>query len=143
VQRAYLVLATAATEAVLRANREMQCGEGATVALLDRNQLAVRFPWLNTTDLACATLGLKHEGWFDAYSLLRSVRTDAIEQGARYVRDEVTGIDIVGGRAAAGLQAETGSVPTTLSSRPVQLPVVSPHLPALRCPSNRASEQYS
>src|SRR3954447_9497682 len=100
VQRGYLVLATAATEAVLRANREMQCGEGATVALLDRNKPAVRFPWLNTTDLACATLGLKHEGWFDAYSLLRSVRTDAIEQGAKYVRDEVTGIDIVGERAA-------------------------------------------
>jgi glycine/D-amino acid oxidase-like deaminating enzyme len=101
VRRAYLVLATAETEATVRANREMQQAEGAAVALLDPPQLAVRFPWLNTRDLACATLGLKHEGWFDAYSLLRTVRADAIEQGARYVRDEVAGIDIVVNRAAA------------------------------------------
>src|SRR6516164_3967837 len=38
VQRAYLVLATAATGAALRANREMQLAEGAAVALLDRDQ---------------------------------------------------------------------------------------------------------
>jgi FAD-dependent oxidoreductase domain-containing protein 1 len=101
VRRAYLVLATAATEAALRANRDMQCAEGAAVALFDPEQLAARFPWLNAQDLACASLGLKHEGWFDAYSLLRSVRSDAIKRGAKYVRDEVTGIDIAAGRAAA------------------------------------------
>jgi FAD-dependent oxidoreductase domain-containing protein 1 len=101
VRRAYLVLATAATDADLRANREIQLAEGAAVALLDPEQLAARFPWLNARDLTCATLGLQHEGWFDAYSLLRSVRADAIEGGARYVRDEVSGIDIVAGRAAA------------------------------------------
>ena len=101
VRRAYLVLATAENEAALRANCDMQCAEGAAVALIEPEQLKARFPWLNIRDLACATLGLKHEGWFDAYSLLRSVRTDAIEQGAKYVRDEVTGIDIVVGRAAA------------------------------------------
>ena len=101
VPRAYLVLATAATAAGLRANREMQLAEGAAVAQLDRDQLATRFPWLNSSDLTCATLGLKHEGWFDAYSLLGSVRNGAIERGARYVRDEVAGIDIVGGRATS------------------------------------------
>jgi glycine/D-amino acid oxidase-like deaminating enzyme len=101
VRRAYLVLATAATEPVLRANREMQLAEGAEVALFDPRQLATRFPWLNATDLACATLGLKHEGWFDAYSLLRGVRADAIERGARYVREEAVGFDFVAGRVAA------------------------------------------
>ena len=101
VRRAYLVLATAENELALHANRDMQCAEGAAVALFDREQLTARFPWLNAQDLTCATLGLKHEGWFDAYSLLRSVRADAIEQGAKYVRDEVTGIDIAAGRAAA------------------------------------------
>jgi FAD-dependent oxidoreductase domain-containing protein 1 len=101
VRRAYLVLATPETEASLRDNRAMQLAEGAEVALLDPGALAARFPWLNTSDLACATLGLKHEGWFDAYSLLQSVRSDAIERGARYVRDEVVGVDIRGGVATA------------------------------------------
>ena len=101
VRRAYLVLANAETEASLRANREMQIAEGAKVALLDPPALAARFPWLNTKDLACATLGLKHEGWFDAYSLLQSVRADAIERGASYVREDVVGIDTRAGAATA------------------------------------------
>jgi glycine/D-amino acid oxidase-like deaminating enzyme len=101
VRRAYLVLATAATEPALRANREMQLAEGAEVALFDPAQLAARFQWLNTADLACATLGLKHEGWFDAYSLLRGVRADAIERGARYVREEAAGFNIVAGQVVA------------------------------------------
>ena len=84
VRRAYLVLASPEGEATLRANRKMQLAEGAEVALFEGQQLAARFPWLNTQGLACATLGLKHEGWFDAYSLLRAVRADAIGRGARY-----------------------------------------------------------
>ncbi len=105
VRRAYLVLATPETEASLRANRDMQLAHGAEIALLDAPALAARYPWLNTDDLACATLGLKHEGWFDAYSLLQSVRSDAIERGARYVRDEAVGIDIRAGVATGVVTA--------------------------------------
>ncbi|HET7883217.1 MAG TPA: FAD-binding oxidoreductase [Acetobacteraceae bacterium] len=101
MRRAYLVLATEQGEATLRANRSMQLAEGAEVALFDPVQLATRFPWLNTDGVACATLGLRHEGWFDAYGLLRSVRADAIERGARYLHDEVTAIEAEGGRAIA------------------------------------------
>jgi glycine/D-amino acid oxidase-like deaminating enzyme len=101
MRRAYLVLATEQGEAALRANRSMQLAEGAEVALFDRAQLALRFPWLNTEGVACATLGLRHEGWFDAYGLLRSVRADAIDRGARYLHDEVTAIETEGGRAIA------------------------------------------
>ena len=101
VRRAYLVLAGPDGEATLRANRDMQMAEGAEVALLDPGRLAAQFPWLNTEGLACATLGLKHEGWFDAYSLLRSVRSDAIERGARYRHDEAVALDVVAGRATA------------------------------------------
>jgi glycine/D-amino acid oxidase-like deaminating enzyme len=101
VRRAYLVLATADGEATLRANHAMQLAEGAHVALLDCGRIQARFPWLNTQGIACATLGLRNEGWFDAYSLLRAVRSDAIERGARYLLDEVTAIDIDAGRATA------------------------------------------
>jgi FAD-dependent oxidoreductase domain-containing protein 1 len=101
VRRAYLVLAGPDGEATLRANREMQLAEGAEVALFDADRLAAHFPWLNAEGLACATLGLKHEGWFDAYSLLRAVRADAIERGARYSHDEAVALDVVTGRATA------------------------------------------
>src|ERR1051325_8512119 len=40
VRRAYLVLATAQNEPALRANRDMQCAEGAAVALFGREELA-------------------------------------------------------------------------------------------------------
>ena len=100
-RRAYLVLAGPDGAATLRANRDMQLAEGADVALLDAEGLATRFPWLNTDGLACATLGLKHEGWFDAYSLLRAVRGDAIERGASYRHVEAVALDVSDGRATA------------------------------------------
>ena len=101
VRRAYLVLASPEGEATLRANRDMQLAQGADVALFEGTQIATQFPWLNAQGLACATLGLKHEGWFDAYSLLRAVRADAIGRGARYLHDEAVAIDITAGHATA------------------------------------------
>jgi FAD-dependent oxidoreductase domain-containing protein 1 len=101
VRRAYLVLASHQGEATLRANRAMQVTEGAEVALLERDQIAARFPWLNTQGIACATLGLKHEGWFDAYSLLRTVRADALARGAQYRQEDAVAIDVSGDRATA------------------------------------------
>ena len=102
VRRAYLVLAGEAGAAQLKANRDMQLAEGAKVALFDGPRaIAERFPWLNTSDLACATLGLADEGWFDAYSLLQSVKQDAIERGARYVTADATAIDVDGDRAVS------------------------------------------
>ena len=101
VRRAYLVLAGPDGEATLRANRAMQLAEGAEVALFDRDQLAARFPWLSTQGVACATLGLKHEGWFDAYSLLRAVRADALARGATYRHDEAVALDVTAGHVTA------------------------------------------
>ena len=71
----------------------MRCSRAAAIA--------ERFPWLNTADLACATLGLVNEGWFDAYSLLRTVREEAIVRGARYITDEATAIDRAGNTVLA------------------------------------------
>ena len=107
VRRAYLVLAGPQGVATLKANREMQLSEGAEVALFEGRQIGERFPWLNADDIACATLGLKNEGWFDAYSLLRAVRSDAIERGARFVHDEVVAVDRVGNRVA-GVRTASG-----------------------------------
>jgi FAD-dependent oxidoreductase domain-containing protein 1 len=99
IRGAYLVLAGPDGAETLRSNRQMQLAQGAEVALFEGAEMARRFPWLRTEDLVCATLGLKHEGWFDAYSLLRAVRSDAIGRGARYVHDEAVAIEVTGGKA--------------------------------------------
>jgi FAD-dependent oxidoreductase domain-containing protein 1 len=101
VHSAYLVLAGPDGAETLRTNRQTQLAHGADIAFYEGPAIAIRFPWLNTEDLACATLGLRHEGWFDAYSLLRAVRSDAIARGARYIHDEAAVIDLAGPTATA------------------------------------------
>jgi FAD-dependent oxidoreductase domain-containing protein 1 len=106
----YLVLAGAAGEADLRATHAMQTGEGAEIAWFDRDGLARRFPWLNVGDIAAGTHGLRHEGWFDAYALLRTVRGEAIRRGARYVQDAAAGFEVAGDRIAAVRTASGGRI---------------------------------
>ncbi len=115
VRRGYLTLAGPAGEAQLRDNLRMQTAQGAQVEFLDHAALTARCPWLNTADLACATYGLRHEGWFDAYALLRLVRAEAIAKGARFLHDEVTGLDLDGDclaavRTASGERIAAGHV---------------------------------
>ena len=70
----YLFLATAAALPALRAGQEMQTARGAQVAYLSPADLADRYPWLETEGLAGATLGLKHEGSFDAHGFFEALR---------------------------------------------------------------------
>lgn len=111
----YLVLAGPAGESALRESFAMQTGEGAEIGWFDPDGLAQRFPWLNVEDIAAGTLGLRHEGWFDAYALLRLVRAEAIRRGARYVQDAAVAFDIEGGaltavRTASGDRIEADQV---------------------------------
>jgi len=101
VRRGYLIVATAAGVAGLRDSHAMQTAQGADVEWLALEALRSRYPWLRTDDLAAATLGHTHEGWFDAYALLRTVRAEAIRQGAQYRHAEVVGLEVTDGRMAA------------------------------------------
>jgi FAD-dependent oxidoreductase domain-containing protein 1 len=89
----YLYLAGAAGAPVLEQAHAIQRAHGADVALLSPGDLAARFPWLATGDLALGSFGLSGEGWFDGYRLLTSFARKARSQGARYVRAEVVGFD--------------------------------------------------
>ena len=90
----YLFLAGEAGVESLRRAHAIQTQHGAAVALLTPAQLAERFPWLETADLAAGTLGLQGEGWFDGYLLLTALGRKARSQRVRYVRGEVTGLEI-------------------------------------------------
>ncbi|TNF59165.1 MAG: FAD-binding oxidoreductase [Burkholderiales bacterium] len=97
----YLFLATAAGEAVLRENHTTQRQMGADVVLLGTAELARRFPWLHTADLAGGSLGLSGEGWFDAWALMQAFRRKARSLGVTYRQARVTALRRQGRRIAA------------------------------------------
>jgi len=84
-ERGYLFLASADGVPILETNHALQRGHGADVALFDPQALRERFPWLSTTGIALASLGLSGEGWFDGWSVLQAFRRKAIACGARFV----------------------------------------------------------
>ena len=98
VEGGYLYLASPEGAATLERNHALQRAHGVDVALLDREALAARFPWLAVDGLACGALGLSGEGWFDGYALLQGFARKARAQGARFVHAEAVAMDAGGGR---------------------------------------------
>jgi FAD-dependent oxidoreductase domain-containing protein 1 len=98
VEGGYLFLATDAGLPILERNHALQRSLQVQVALLSSTELRQRFAWLNVEDLAAGSLGLRDEGWFDAYALLRAFRAKARSLGVEYVTGEVVEIDRDGER---------------------------------------------
>ena len=96
VERGYLFLASSAGMAALEASHRVQRAHGVAVALLTPAELAVRFPWLATADLAGGSLGLASEGWFDGYALLQALRRRARAAGVEYRHAEAIGLELHG-----------------------------------------------
>ncbi|MEA3178935.1 MAG: FAD-dependent oxidoreductase protein 1 [Gammaproteobacteria bacterium] len=97
-EQGYLYLARTSGLASLRRANTIQRELGSDVALLSTNELAVRFPWLQTGDLLAGSLGLSGEGWFDGYALLMAFTAKARSQGVKYLRGEVAGMAARSGR---------------------------------------------
>lgn len=114
VEPGYLFLASARGIATLQANHAVQRAHGADVALLDRDALRTRFPWLTTGDLEAASLGRSGEGWFDGYALLQALRRKARALGARYVAAAATGFDTAGERIAAVRLDDASAIPCSV-----------------------------
>ncbi len=88
----YLFLASAAGEAVLRANHAIQTGEGCAVELLEPAALTERFPAMSSDGVALASHGIANEGWFDGPALMQAFRRKARERGVTYLHDEAVGL---------------------------------------------------
>lgn len=97
----YLILAGESGRCALEENHRTQLAEGAPVALLDREGLARRFPWLALEGIGGGTLGLSGEGWFDAHALLKALRAGARGAGAAMIEADVTAVETAGGRVTA------------------------------------------
>ncbi|ABC22870.1 NAD(P)/FAD-dependent oxidoreductase [Rhodospirillum rubrum] len=110
-ENGYLLLAASEKgAAILAENQAMQAAEGADIVLQSPSELAARFPWLRTDDLALGAFGLSGEGWLDAFSLLQAFRRKARSLGVVHVTDEVTGIERSGGRVGAVTLASGGRI---------------------------------
>ncbi len=97
----YLILARAEGRATLEENHRIQIAEGAPVALLNADALAARFPWLALDGIAAGALGVSGEGWFDAHTLLRTLRAAARDAGATLVTGEVVAVELAARKVAA------------------------------------------
>ncbi|XP_039482789.1 FAD-dependent oxidoreductase domain-containing protein 1 [Drosophila santomea] len=75
-------------ESLMRSS-QLQNELGARNELLTADRLAVRFPWLNTTDIALGCHGLEKEGWFNPLALLSNFRRSASGYGAHFVSGQV------------------------------------------------------
>ncbi len=89
----YLYLATAAGRSALEQRSAIQRASQVPVALHERAQLAQRYPWLDTSDLAAGADTVGVEGWFDGYALLKLLRAANERAGVCYVRDSVIGFE--------------------------------------------------
>ena len=107
-ENGYLYLATSAGERILRDNHAIQQQHGVDVALLEPAALQARFPWLNTADLALASLGLSGEGWFDGYGLLMAFRHKARSLGVQYVVAQASSL-VRSGNKVSAVRLDDGS----------------------------------
>jgi glycine/D-amino acid oxidase-like deaminating enzyme len=94
MERGYLFLAEESHIPILYHNNAIQRGENVNVALLDTEDLARGYPWMNVSDLAGGSLGLEGEGWLDAYSLNQAFRKKAVSLGVTYLAEEATGLEL-------------------------------------------------
>lgn len=107
VENGYLILASDTGFSTLKANHAIQCAAGADIACLDRDELARRFPWLSTEDLAGGSFGTSGEGWFDAHRLLQFMRSRLKAMNVELITDRVAGLEMGPARVEA-VRLESG-----------------------------------
>lgn len=125
-ENGYLFLSASTAQAeVLERLAAMQRGLGAETQVLDRAELARRFPWMQFDDIVAGSYGARHEGWFDNMGLLNGLRAQARAQGARFLHDEVVGLEGSDGqvqavRLASGGALSAGAVLNAMGPRAAQ-----------------------
>ncbi len=106
----YLYLARPEQAQALRQLQALQQSHGADIALLEPEELARRFAWLHTDDIALGSLGLSGEGWFDGPALHQRLLQAARRQGAELWHDEVRALEVDGQVLSAVTLRERGRV---------------------------------
>lgn len=108
-EQGYLILASEDGLPILEENHRVQIAHGADNVLLKGDDLAARFSWLLTDDLAGGCFGLSGEGWLDPYSLMSLLRKAAVAKGVEVIAGEVKAI-AHDGHAVSSLTLASGEV---------------------------------
>jgi len=56
-----------------QSNQRLQTSLGSKISLLTHEELQQRFPWINSSDVVSASLGIEGEGWLDPYSFFDGI----------------------------------------------------------------------
>lgn len=88
-EKGYLILGGPEHVAERQAAAAMQRSHGAEILVLDPDELRARFPGISVEGVGIGTFGARHEGWFDAWSLLSTVRRAARQSNVDYVEAAV------------------------------------------------------
>ena len=108
-ENGYLFLTGTETGAAqLESLAAMQRALGAATEVLDRAELAARFPWMQLDDIVAGAFGPRDEGFFDNMGLLSGLKNAARATGAAWLSDRVTGFERDGDRIL--LDGETGTL---------------------------------
>jgi glycine/D-amino acid oxidase-like deaminating enzyme len=92
-EKGYLILGGVQQVAERVAAAAMQRSHGADIQVLGPDELHARFPGMNFDGIGVGTFGARHEGWFDAWSLLQLVRRAARQSGVDYVQATAAAIE--------------------------------------------------
>lgn len=96
----YLFIVPPGGREVLKRNFETETRLGCNVVWLEPDEIRARFPSMNVSDLGAAVFS-PDDGWLDPHSVLMGLRKKASALGARFMADEVTGLERQGGRVAS------------------------------------------
>jgi len=107
----YLFLAEDRHIPLLYTNNAIQRKLGVNVGLLDTDDLARGYPWMNVSDLAGGSLGLSGEGRLDAYSLNQAFRKKSISLGVRFLNAEAVGFEMTAKRINSVLLKDGAKLP--------------------------------
>jgi glycine/D-amino acid oxidase-like deaminating enzyme len=103
----YLFIVGAGHEKVLEANYRTQESLGVKVELMDRAQVAARYPWMRCDDLALGVLS-PQDGWLDPNSVLQGFRKKSQAMGTEFLRERVVDL-YVSSRRVSELELGSGA----------------------------------
>jgi FAD-dependent oxidoreductase domain-containing protein 1 len=106
-EQGYLFVVGPGHERVLEANCRTQESLGVKVQLMDRAQLAERFPWMRTDDLALGVLS-PEDGWLDPNSVLQAFRKKSRAMEVEFMRDRVVDL-YTSGKRVSELELASGA----------------------------------
>jgi glycine/D-amino acid oxidase-like deaminating enzyme len=110
-EKGYLILGRPDQVEQRIAAAEMQRAHGADIVVLDPDQLGARFPGIRFEGVGVGTFGARHEGWFDAWSLLSLVRRAARALAVTYREATVERFATHGARVTGVCLADGATLP--------------------------------